>query len=151
MCTTYAQQQSRHRPQERWYLTRGQTIGGINFESQGCGSFKFIQKSQNALNKKIRYKGASRSSLVGLRCKFRRRLIVTNCWLKRPLKKYASKFPNIKTTTGLFWKLSQFYRERAVEKDMCCLSVVYALMVDCQLKVRMARPGQAPFIPELPL
>ena len=30
---------------------------------------------------------------------------------------------------------------RAAEKDTCCLSVVYALMVDCQLKVRMARPG----------
>ena len=29
----------------------------------------------------------------------------------------------------------------AIEKDTCCLSVVDALMVDCQLKVRMAWPG----------
>ena len=34
-------------------------------------------------------------------------------------------------------------------KDTCCLSVVYALVVDCQLKVRMTMPGL--FIPKLPV
>ena len=29
----------------------------------------------------------------------------------------------------------------AFKKDTCCLSVIYALLVDCQLKVRITRSG----------
>lgn len=47
-----------------------------------------------------------------------------------------------------FENLAKFI-SKGGKKDTCCLKVVYALVVDCQLKARMARPD--PFIPELPV
>ena len=56
----------------------------------------------------------------------------------------ASKFHNIATAisqlliclTVFILKTKQILLVRALEKDACCLSVVSALMVDCQLKVK---------------
>ena len=44
-------------------------------------------------------------------------------------------------STGFILKTKAILTVMAVEKDTCCLSVVDALMADCQSKVRMARPG----------
>ena len=43
--------------------------------------------------------------------------------------------------TRVILKTKPILSVKADEKDPCCLSVVYALMVDWQLKVSMAWPG----------
>ena len=105
--------------------------------------FALCTSARKALNKKFHFKGASPSFISHL-CE-REIQILTLFSCGKLLTQASSEKICLENFVIINYHHSNVRYpalEKAIEKDTTfCLSVVYALMVDWQLKVKMARPG----------